>query len=84
MQLHDVVFLSPFSCASHHSSASLDVVISPPSPTSTMSVIAFSELHAIMLAVDTEHFDDVDGYQEASKFGKRYGNAGGVTASVHT
>ncbi len=35
-----------------------------------------------MLAVDTEHFDDVDGYQEASKFGKKYGNAGGVTASV--
>ena len=46
------------------------------------AVLAFSELHAIMLAVDTEHFDDVDGYQEASKFGKRYGNAGGVTASV--
>ena len=35
-----------------------------------------------MLAVDTEHFDEVDGYQEASKFGKRYGNSGGVTASV--
>ncbi len=46
------------------------------------AVLTFSELHAIMLAVDTEHFDDVDGYQEASKFGKRYGNAGGVSASV--
>ncbi len=46
------------------------------------AVLAFSELHAIMLAVDTEHFEDIDGYQESSKFGKKYGNSGGVTASV--
>lgn len=46
------------------------------------AVLAFSELHAIMLAVGVEPEPIEDEYQEASKFGKRYGNSGGVTASV--
>lgn len=46
------------------------------------AVLTFSELRAIMKAkeVSFEPTDEV--YQEASIFGKRYANSGGVTASV--
>ena len=46
------------------------------------AVLTFSELHSIMIAAGTDFEPTEDEYQEATTFGKRYGNAGGVTASV--
>ena len=46
------------------------------------AVLTFSELHAIMRAKEIE-FEPCDNtYQEASIYGKRFANSGGVTASV--
>ncbi len=46
------------------------------------AVLTFSELHAIMRASNLEYEDDGEQYQQASTYGKRYGNSGGVTDSV--
>ncbi|MBQ9632733.1 MAG: 4Fe-4S dicluster domain-containing protein, partial [Lachnospiraceae bacterium] len=45
-------------------------------------VLTFSEIHAIMKARDVEFEEDENDYQEASVYGKRFGNSGGVTAAV--
>ena len=45
-------------------------------------VLTYSEIRAIMKAKDIELEPAPNEYQESSTFGKRYGNAGGVTASV--
>lgn len=46
------------------------------------AVLTYSEIRAIMKAKDIELEPAPNEYQESSTFGKRYGNAGGVTASV--
>ena len=45
-------------------------------------VLTYSELRAILRAKNVELEPKANTYQEASVYGKRYGNAGGVTASV--
>ncbi|MEE1077773.1 MAG: 4Fe-4S dicluster domain-containing protein [Agathobacter sp.] len=45
-------------------------------------VLTFSEIRAIMKAKDVQLEPDNTEYQEASTFGKRFGNSGGVTAAV--
>lgn len=46
-------------------------------------VLTYSEIRAIMRAKNvTLEPDSVVGYQEASVYGKRFGNSGGVTAAV--
>jgi ferredoxin hydrogenase large subunit len=45
-------------------------------------VLTYSELRAIMRAANVPLEPQPNTYQEASVYGKRYGNAGGVTASV--
>ena len=45
-------------------------------------VLTYSEIHAIMKARDVEFEEDTNDYQEASIYGKRFGNSGGVTAAV--
>ncbi len=45
-------------------------------------VLTFSEIHAIMKAKNVDFEEDDNDYQEASVFGKRFGNSGGVTAAV--
>ena len=45
-------------------------------------VLTFSELRAIMRARGVELKPEENTYQEASVFGKRFGNSGGVTAAV--
>lgn len=45
-------------------------------------VLTFSEIHAIMRAKGVEFEEDTNDYQEASVYGKRFGNSGGVTAAV--
>ncbi|MBR1634247.1 MAG: 4Fe-4S dicluster domain-containing protein [Lachnospiraceae bacterium] len=45
-------------------------------------VLTYSEIHAIMKAKDIEFEEDNNDYQEASVYGKRFGNSGGVTAAV--
>lgn len=45
-------------------------------------VLTFSEIHAIMKAKNVEFEEDENDYQESSTYGKRFGNSGGVTASV--
>ena len=45
-------------------------------------VLTFSEIHAIMRAKNVEFEEDENDYQEASVYGKRFGNSGGVTAAV--
>ncbi len=46
------------------------------------AVLTFSEIRAIMKAKDVQLKPSENTYQEASVFGKRYGNSGGVTESV--
>jgi ferredoxin hydrogenase large subunit len=46
------------------------------------AVLTFSELRAIMKAKDVAFEPSEDTCQESSVYGKRYGNSGGVTASV--
>ena len=46
------------------------------------SVLTYSELRAILRAKGVTFEPKANTYQEASVYGKRYGNAGGVTASV--
>ena len=46
------------------------------------AALTFSEIRAIMKAKDVVLKPSDNTYQESSVFGKRYGNAGGVTASV--
>ena len=46
------------------------------------AVLTFSEIRAIMKAKDVVLEPVSETYQESSVYGKRYGNAGGVTASV--
>ena len=46
------------------------------------AALTFSEIRALMKAKNVVLEPVEDNYQEASVFGKRYGNAGGVTASV--
>lgn len=46
------------------------------------AVLTFSELHAIMKAKNVQFEETDEQYQEATTFGKRYGNSGGVTSSV--
>ena len=46
------------------------------------AVLTFSEIRAIMKAKDVQLNPTENTYQEASVFGKRYGNSGGVTESV--
>ena len=45
-------------------------------------VLTYSELRAILRAKGVTFEPKANTYQEASVYGKRYGNAGGVTASV--
>lgn len=45
-------------------------------------VLTYSEIRAIMKAKGVELMPADNDYQESSTFGKRYGNSGGVTASV--
>ncbi len=45
-------------------------------------VLTFSEIRAIMKAKEVKFEEVAEQYQEASSYGKRYGNSGGVTASV--
>ena len=45
-------------------------------------VLTFSEIRAIMKAKDVQLEPDNTEYQEASTFGKRFGNSGGVSAAV--
>ncbi len=45
-------------------------------------VLTYSEIRAIMRAKDITLMPAENSYQEASVFGKRFGNSGGVTASV--
>ena len=46
------------------------------------AVLTFSEIRAIMKAKEVTLEPVSETYQESSVYGKRYGNAGGVTASV--
>lgn len=46
------------------------------------AVLAFSEIRAIMKAKDVTLKPCDEQYQDGSVYGKRYGNSGGVTASV--
>ena len=46
------------------------------------AVLTFSEIRAIMKAKDVQLEPAENTYQESSTFGKRYGNSGGVSASV--
>lgn len=45
-------------------------------------VLTFSEIHAIMKAKQVELKADENAFQEASVYGKRFANSGGVTAAV--
>lgn len=45
-------------------------------------VLTYSEIRAMMRAKDVQLEPDSTSYQEASVFGKRFANAGGVTAAV--
>lgn len=45
-------------------------------------VLTYSEIRAIMRAKDVELQPMENTYQEASRYGKRYGNSGGVTDAV--
>lgn len=45
-------------------------------------VLIYSEIRAIMRAKGVELLPSDNDYQESSTFGKRFGNAGGVTAAV--
>ena len=45
-------------------------------------VLTYSEIRAIMRAKNVTLEPDSAAYQEASVFGKRFGNSGGVTAAV--
>ncbi len=46
------------------------------------AVLTFSEIRAIMRAKEIKFEEAAEEYQESSVYGKRYGNSGGVTASV--
>jgi ferredoxin hydrogenase large subunit len=46
------------------------------------AVLTYSEIRAILRAKDVELEPAPNEYQESSVYGKRYGNSGGVTASV--
>ncbi len=46
------------------------------------AVLTYSEITAILKAKDAEFAPAGNDYQESSVYGKRYGNSGGVTASV--
>ncbi|MDO4961737.1 MAG: 4Fe-4S dicluster domain-containing protein [Eubacteriales bacterium] len=46
------------------------------------AVLTFSDVRAMMRAKNVNLLPDTEKYQEGSVYGKRYGNAGGVTASV--
>lgn len=45
-------------------------------------VLTYSEIRAIMAAKEVELLPDIEKYQEASIYGKRFGNSGGVTGAV--